>query len=195
MSNTSATGGYLSPDPAEPVLEGSELEDFFQTVIVGISGVASTLVRPRWQPEPGNLPDADQTWLAFGITTITPDTYAVELHEPDGEGTDEIWRNELIELMLSGYGPQASTAIARFRDGLQVSQNREALQAEKMNLVDTGEPITAPTLVKDRWLNRIDMRVTFTRVIRRVYSVENIESSNVTIDNEQYLTQLRVLPH
>ena len=56
MTNTSATGGFLSPLSTPAPLEDQALADFFQQYVAGITGIAGNLVRPRWQAEPPNIP-------------------------------------------------------------------------------------------------------------------------------------------
>lgn len=191
--NTSATGGYLTPDPIGPQpLEGDALVDFMQAIVVGITGLDGRMVRPRWQPEPPNLPNADESWVAIGITSTRRDTNAYVQHDGDGDGADNLQRHEEIDLLTSFYGPQADEYVSLLRDGLQVAQNREVMQLAGMGLVDTGDAIRAPTLVKDRWLHRIDMRVTVRRQILRRYPVLNLQSAQGTLHTEVVDTTLNV---
>ncbi len=76
-SNTSATGGYLapSPAPAPTPLEGQALLDFVQSWVVGITGLDGPLVRPYWQSEPPNVPQAGEAWCAFKISTRPADEF------------------------------------------------------------------------------------------------------------------------
>lgn len=187
MSNTSATGGPLAPETTPAPLEGQDLNRFLQQVVAGISGLDGTVIFPRWQKEPPNLPSVGVNWAAVGIVRRDPDTYAAILHDPDGGGGDELQRHETIEMLASFYGPQADSYLEIFRDGLQIAQNREVLQLAGMGLVDTGEAIAVPSLVKDQWLYRVDITMTIRRQIRRVYPVLNILSSGGTITTDNGL--------
>ena len=178
MSNTSATGGVLSPAVTPAPLEGDALQDFFHDLFAGITGLDSTLIRPRWQPEPANIPATGTDWLAFGVTNMQADTYAAELHEPDGSGYNELRRHQTLTLLLSFYGPNAGAYCDRLRDGLQVSQNREPLQLANMGLVATGDARSVPELVKQRWYNRVDCELTVRRQIVRKYDVLNLLSGS-----------------
>ena len=65
MSNTSATGGYLSP--VYPEITGLELRRTIGEILVGISGLEATLVRPAYQENPPPSPSINVNWLAFFI--------------------------------------------------------------------------------------------------------------------------------
>lgn len=184
MSNTSATGGYLFPlpPPAPAPIEGQSFNRFLNEVVVGISGLPGSFVRPRWQPEPANVPNLNEDWLSFGIQSKRADTYAVELHDGSGDGSDEIQRHETVEVLLSFYGPNADANLEIFREGLQVAQNREVFQLNAMGQTETGDAITIPALVKERWYYRVDMTWIFRRQIRRIYPVLNLLSFDGTLN-------------
>lgn len=184
--NTSATGGALLPDADGPQpLEGKALNVFLQRWVVGIVGLDGRWVRPRWQAEPPNLPDADQNWMAIGVTTFSSDDFAYVRHNPAGDGADELQRQQRFELLVSAYGPQADSYIELLRDGIQIAQNREPLQLAGMGVVLTGEVIRAPALVKNLWQDRLDMRITMTRQINRKYPVLNILSAEGTLHADE----------
>lgn len=176
--NTSATGGYLAPENALAPTEDDALVDFLQSVIVGVSGVPGQFVRPRWQPEPPNLPPRSTTWIALGIDSRQPDTYAYVDHGGDAPGADNLQRHEVLNLRASIYGPAADSTAARIRDGLQIAQNREALQLANMGLVQTGNPIAVPSLVKEQWLYRVDLTIAIRRLIQRNYPVLNLVTAH-----------------
>jgi len=163
-------------------MEGQTLNRFLNEVMVGLTGLPGKMVRPRWQPEPANVPGLNENWLAFGVMRKIPDTYAVELHYcdneliPPGRGYDELQRHETFEILLSFYGPDADSNVEIFRDGLQIAQNREVFQNNAMGLVETGEALTIPALVKERWYYRVDITMIMRRQIRRIYPVFNLLS-------------------
>lgn len=190
MPNTSSTGGYLAPSTTATPLEGNALVDFLQAWVAGITGIAGQYIRPRWQPEPPNIPSESTDWIAFGITKRTPDTFAAELHFGAGDGYNELRRHEVLEMLVSFYGPNADLNASLFRDGIQIDQNREALSAQNMGLVETGEPIAAPELFKEKWLYRVDLPLSIRRQIVRDYTVQNILTANGTLDNEHYTTPI-----
>lgn len=199
---TSATGGYLAPQlaPAVAPLEDDALDDFLQAVVAGVTGLPGNVVVPRWQEDVPNLPNAGTDWCGIGITVQRADTFAAIVHAcqnedtPPGVGYDELQRQEQMDLLCSFYGPNARGNASRLRDGLQVPQNLEVLQLNGMGLVDTGDILSLPTLVKEKWLRRFDLTVTIVRQIRRQYSVLNLLSMQGAVHNGVYATSIDVNP-
>lgn len=203
--NTSATGGALAPagelifvgtgpiqfEGAEPIqwvgagppppLEDDALDDFFQTLVVGVTGLEGKWVRPRFQTEPPNLPPATQNWVSVGVMNRTRDTYAAVQHDPVGEGWDSVSRGEDLELLCSFYGPNCQGIGAMFDDGLMVAQNREVLFHSGMELTSTGDLQKRPELVKERWYSRADLSVFLRRQVVRYYPVRSLVSALITM--------------
>lgn len=181
----SSTQEFLPPNPAPaPVpLEDNVLITFFQNFVVGITGMAGNMVRPRWQPEPPNIPTG--SWCAIGIMGRVADTYAAEIHHDDVNGAyDEVRRHEIIRLLTSFYGPAASTNAEIFREGLQLSQNREYLTLANMGLVDSEDLITVPELIKEKWLYRVDLPFSVKRQIVRTYNVLSLQSAQFQLEED-----------
>ena len=190
MANDSSTGGPLAPTTDVPApLEGVALYTFVQGWIVGITGLAGNLVRPRWQLEPPNLPDVGTDWAALGITRRPNDVNAWAVHDPTaagGTGLDYVGRQEILACLLSFYGPDADLYAEIFREGVQVAQNREVLQLAAFGFVDADEPVTVPELIKQRWLNRVDAPFRLRRGIIRSYPVRTVVSAPGTVSvNDQ----------
>ncbi|GHE70024.1 bacteriophage protein [Camelimonas fluminis] len=181
MSNTSSTGGYLTPEAIPSPLEDDGLDDFLQAMVAGITGLPGKMVRPRWQPIPPKQPTPETDWSAIGITTRTPDDNAVVIHRPDGEGADALQRHEEFDALASFYGPNCQQYAGRLRDGLSIAQNREPMQRLGMGLVNVGNIVLLPELLNQRWLRRADLTVRIRRQIDRTYPVLNILSSGGTI--------------
>lgn len=185
MPNTSATGGYLVPDNVVPApLEDDVLDNFLHDVIVGITALDPTLVRPRWQPEVPDLPARNVNWCAFGINNRTADTFDYSVHQgaiPDASGSDLLQRHEQLYLLCSFYGPNCQAFGAQLRDGLGVAQNREQLYLAGMGLVSVGDLTKAPELIKNVWLQRADLPLIIRREIRREYPVLNLVSAQATL--------------
>ena len=167
MSNTSATGGYLLPVP--PLVGGLSLEDFIQTVIVGVSGYTNTLVRPKYQQSPPKQPDINTNWIAFSIQGNAPDANAyVYIDEHD---VTNLRRQETLTIQVGFYGPDAQNNSAVFRDGFQIQQNLESLSIASMGFKDATEPIRGPDLINERWVDRYEMTLVLVRQVRRTYEI------------------------
>ena len=184
--NTSATGGLLLPNPApapQPI-EDAALVDFFEELVVGITGLPQDLVRPRWQAQMPAMPDINTDWIALGIQERPSDTFPAISHQGSlngGNGVDVLGRNETLEILVSIYGPNADGNAALLRDGLYVSQNREALQLAGMGLKEVDRIIAVPPLYNAQWYYRLDMKVYVQRLVLRTYPVLNLESIQGTI--------------
>lgn len=182
MTNTSASGGYLLPVDSGSPLYDDAFEDFLQEIVVGLTGLPREMVRPRWQPEPGNMPMANADWCAIGIREFDADTYQVGQMQKDG--SFETLRHETNDVMASFYGPHATRYAALMRDGIQLDQNREALREQGVLLQVSGTPTRVPSLVKEKWQNRVDLPVTFRRQIRREYRVLSVLTADVRVNGE-----------
>lgn len=179
MVNNSSTGGYLKPTSTLNPPRGLNLIQFIQTIVVGISGIDGTLVRPKWQVEPPKQPDIMVNWIAMGIANQNPDTFAFV--GMDSDGNTEFSRNEEIEVSCSLYGPDALEIAGVLRDGLQIPQNLEVMRQANMGLIETGRPNHVPDLVNERFINRIEMSIFLRRQVQRVYVILPIVSAQGTI--------------
>ncbi|OVE94454.1 phage neck terminator protein [Allorhizobium ampelinum] len=175
--NTSATGGYLAPTSTQPA-DDDGLEDIIQAIVVGITGLDGTLVRPRWQPNPPKQPAQNANWCAIGVTRQQPDSYGAIVHSGSGDGSDTLQRHEYLDVLASFYGPQGQAYAGLFRDGLFIAQNREAMRANGLALYEANEIIAAPTLVNTVWNRRYDLSFRLRRQIDRTYDVLNILSAD-----------------
>lgn len=175
MPNTSASGGYLVPTSSTPLPGGLTLVQFIQSILVALSGINGTLVRPSWQIAPPKQPDITENWIAFGVTVTQADTNAYS--GLDDANNDVFQRQELIEILCSFYGPLANDYAALVRDGFQIQQNSEAMRAAKMGYRDCSPIRQAPELVNERWQGRTVMNVILTREINRTYPVLSVDGS------------------
>ncbi|GAC1042260.1 phage neck terminator protein [Rhizobium sp. No.120] len=181
----SSTGGYLTPTSPPPATD-DQLDDQIQEAVVGITGLSSDLVRPRWVPIPAKQPPATTNWCAIGVTRLIGDTYAWVGHHPDGDGYDELQRHVTFEVLASFYGPAGQAYAGLLRDGLQISQNREALYLQDIAFVEASDIIAAPALINEQWVRKYDLAVTFRTQITRKYAVLNLLSASGTIVTETF---------
>ncbi len=178
MPNDSSTGGVLTPTSTPPAGDAS-LDAILQQMVVALTGLDGSLVRPRWQPTVPKQPEPGTNWCAMGIATITPDANPVIVHDPSG--ADVLYRHEKIEVQLSFYGAQAQQYAAQCRDGFWIPQNNETLQANLMAFMGAELLRSVPELVNQQWVRRYDFTVWLRRQVVRTYSVLNIASATVTI--------------
>ena len=177
MSNTSATGGYLTPSNIAPP-DDQDLDRIFHDLFVGVSGIDPKLVRPRWTAEPGNMPALGSSWIAQGVTDRREDPTVTQWFT-EGVGITII-RQQEIDNLVSFYGIGAAALESIVRDGLYLDQNREALGLLGIALVIVGNPRNASMLINERWNKRIDVQITFRRVIKRIYPVLSLQSAYAT---------------
>lgn len=190
MSNTSATGGYLSPAASPAPLDDAALGDFLQAMVVGITGLPGKMVRPRWQQTPPNIPARNTDWAAAGVTERQPETFAATQHVDDaGGGYDVLYRNEEISYLVSFYGPNAGSNVGVMSDGLQIPQNLEVLAAQRMGLIESAKPRRAPELIKNIWMDRYDLEIRFRRQIVRQYTVLTLLSAVGTVVTDSGQTE------
>lgn len=178
--NSSATGGYLNPSSSSAPPGGLTLDQFLQTMVVGISGYPTTLVRPRWQLEAPLQPRVNVDWVSFGIHQNTPDANAaVDL---DFDGDYFLNRQKTLELLVSFYGPHSGDNISAFTDGFQIQQNLAALRSANMGFKESSASIRVPELVNELWMDRWDMTLILVIQELRTYNVLSFASAVVTIN-------------
>jgi hypothetical protein len=193
MSNTSATGGYLVPTlPTYP--GGLTLTQYIQQVIVGMTGFAGTLVRPKWQKAPPKvLPNPEDKWCSFGLTTVNPDANAYVKTADNGESST-LQRHVELVLSVSFYGDDCVAYANLFRDGFQLAQNREALRAANMGFKEASESLYVPELHGQAWFPRCDITVVLRAQVDRTYAVLSMESASGTIEALKDNNQIEDVP-
>jgi hypothetical protein len=69
-------------------------------MLVALTGLDPTLVRPAFQPEPPDVPDAGNAWMAFRYSARPADDFPAIVHH---DGYDEMQRHEVIHTLCSFY--------------------------------------------------------------------------------------------
>jgi len=184
--STSATGGYLIPSTTNAI-EDEALRVFFQKMVSGITGIDGTMVRPRWQPEPPSMPSFGTNWAAIGVTKRTRDVNAYIKHVSKSDmngnniGSDFVHRTEVLDVLCSFYGPNCEGNSELLAMGLEVDQNREAMQLAGYGLVCVEDAIMMADLQNDRWLTRIDLPFQMRRAQLYQYPVLDVIAAQGTI--------------
>ena len=167
--NTSATGGYLLPDGG--ALTDETLEDALQLHVVGITGLPGDLVRPRWARVVPKVPEPTVTWAALGIKSVASDASPL-INQL--ENNTEVIRHQLLNVLITFYGPQGSSFATLFRDGLAIPQNNQQLKTINASLIDYGEVLAVPELVNQQWVKRFDIAFRLRHKTRRIYQIKPI---------------------
>lgn len=185
MSNTSATGGYLREAPG--VTGRIEHEDVVHGMIVGLTGLDKTLVRPAFQHDPLKAPKPEIDWCAFFLRNASSTNFPAVLHAPNGDGSDMVidWIDKEIHLYF--YGPRAQENAELIRRGLHVEQNRYELRKAGFAIRSVGNATQVPEIVNGKWLNRCDIVVYATIEAIGRYAVLNLLQAGGTIANDDGL--------
>lgn len=185
---TSATGGYLVQTDL-PLPGGLTLNQFIQQMIVGITGLSGTLIRPKWQTNPPKvLPNPEDNYCAFGISVFSPDANVFTKLATNGSSST-LQRHEQLNIDCSFYGSNCVKNASFLRDGLQISQNREVLTTGKIGFRETSQTSFVPELHGQVWFPRCDITIILVRQIDKTFSVLSFDSSVGNIkglkDNEE----------
>lgn len=200
MSGTSATGGFITDvAPAPPT--SADVDAAIQQLIVGTTGLAGTLVRPRWQPLPPSQPDASVTWAGFGVYAVETDDYpyiqhigAVVLPGQANPGYSILQRHSTIRTLISFYGPLAEDMSGRFSAAVYIEQNWEPMAAVGCKLYETEEQARMPELVNNQWIDRLDLKLIMRRLTIRYYPVFDLDGAVVDLRNERFAETVTVTP-
>lgn len=176
---SSQTGGYILPIGQPIIPRNLTFTQFIQTVIVGVSGLPGTSVRPKWQIAPPKQLDITQNWISFGIAAQKPDPHNYVGVNQDGSNFTQ--RNEVVDVTCSVYGPDAVDLQSLISDNLQLPQNCTALTIANMGLVETTSGIRMPEVVNERWMDRVDFSIVIRRLIQREYPIVTFAGANGTI--------------
>lgn len=170
--------------PTAPV-EDDDLDNVLQAMVVGITGLDKTLVRPRWQPVVPKQPEPNVDWCSIGVISSKADTFPYVEHLSGVSITDQSGdlaiRHEELEVLVSFYGPHSKGNLGILRDGLGIEQNLEAPKASGLYFIamDTGR--AAPEFINQQWIRRWDSALSFRRMVARTYAVNNIVSAEIDL--------------
>ena len=187
--------GYVVPSGTNGELNDQNLARFLQTLVVGLTGMTPSLVRPRWQPNPPNEPDFEDDWAAIGTINRQRDVFASVKHSPgDGDvGSDLVVRNQILDVLASFYGPNSEANSEKFAMGLGLEQNRDAMELNGFGFVSVEETLIVPALLKERWLMGMDIHFRLRRQQQYTYPVPNVASATGSlITSEGYTVPLLV---
>lgn len=172
--------GIIQPEDLAPPLFAGSLDDFLQAYIADLLGLDRRYCRPRYQPEPVNLPRFGTDWVAVGVMRQDPVGFvAAQIHDPAGDGgigVNNLQDHETFELLCSFYGPNAGVYAGLLRQNLMIGQNREWLTLNEMGIVEVQPAVRAAELINHQWWDRFDRTIVFQRLIRRTYPIRTLKS-------------------
>jgi hypothetical protein len=179
VSNNSQAPGYLSPGVTTALPRQFTLDQFLQGILVGLSELSGSFVRPKFQQQPPLNPDINVNWISFGVSRSVPDSFAFTGF--DSENNYQYQMQETLEVAVGFHGPNALDTAYLVRDGFQIPQNLQALEAGLMGYTGVSSALRVPELVNERWFDRYEMTIFLRRETQRTYPVVNILSANGTI--------------
>lgn len=183
MSASSSNAGFLPPS-ASP-LTRAQIEDALHDAVVGITGLAGSMVRPRWQPAPPKQPEASVNWCSIGITTRTRTGLPAMVHQDTDDGGQDVALSWVaLEVQASFYGLDADDLADRLAQGLAVGQNRDGLRAAGLALQEVGQAVAVPELINNAWVMRVDLPLAFGFEARRTYPVRNLLCGPAVIESD-----------
>lgn len=169
-------------------LEDDDLDNALQAMVVGITGLAQGLVRPRWQPTLPKQPEPGVDWCSIGVVGSQADTYPVIEHlfgdDITAPAGDRLIRHETLEVLVSFFGPHAKANLGVLRDGLGVMQNLESVRAAGLHFVAMDDARAAPDLINQQWIRRWDSAITLRRMVARVYGINNILAAEIDLHDD-----------
>jgi hypothetical protein len=157
------------------------LDRLIHDLIYGVTGMDPTLIRPRYVPEPANMPPADTDWAAFGIQNRVDDHHASQTFSDLGM---TVSRSQEIEVLCSFYGPNATHVQGLLKEGLSLSQNREYMNSQGIAFVSISETRNASMLINQRWNKRMDCVLTLRRYVSRLYPILSLTGSEPVLNTD-----------
>jgi hypothetical protein len=179
MAIDSTEAGYLVPS-ANTVVEGDALDDVFQQMLVGLTGLPGDRVRPRWQRNPAKMPEISTDWVAVGVVDENEEHGAAVVTFDAATGS-KVRRHEDVSVLATFYGPNSKGYARQVRDALQLPQNRELLQSSYISFVDAGTIRAVPEQFNEQWVKRADLTLRFRRVIERTFAVKSFASADLDV--------------
>lgn len=172
-----ATEGYKqpSPDPIEALMP-------VRSAVSEITGIESSLVRRRYQPNPPTQPGAGANWCSLsidGVRTIGTPEIKETLSKSD---TAEARILQELSFIASFYGPEAMALAETFRAGITMPFNACEMRQCGLGIMYVDpDTIRAPDFVNGRWVDRWDVRFKVGRMAYRSFSVRTLEAAGFVI--------------
>ncbi len=157
-----------------------QVQNVLHTLLVGLSGLDKTLVRPAYQPKPPKTPDLDVTWCAFDISDDTED--AAQMIQ--GVDQAQIHTEDVLSVRITVYGPGSRDLCKQIKRGLHVPDNLVWLRRHHMALVSIGTIVRLAEEHGGTWLARSDLPLTLrigTAATDGIIPIYSLQPPNVEI--------------
>jgi hypothetical protein len=169
-------GGNLNNIPTTYLksISSSQQDDIEleRTLCRWVEGVSGLHVLLHWSAEQPEQLSAMDDWCSVGILSFQANDNPALVNQTDS--SVQLWRNEVIEVMVSFYGPHGQRFATRFRDDVAIAQNREALNQAGLAISALGAIVSAHQLENNQWVRRYDQHLTLQRKVVREYAVHSI---------------------
>lgn len=173
---------YIRPYSSAQLPGDLTVTQFIQSVLVGLSGLPGTMVRPKWQAEPPkNPPGIDESWISFGINLGIQNNDPYIATSPTDNTAIVSQRQQALDVGISIYGPLALEIFGIIRDGWHIPQNTQALTAANMGFTSMAPARSIPDLQNGRFYNRVETSVVLQQQVNRTYKVPTILSASGVI--------------
>lgn len=184
--------GYLAPTSSS--LSVSDLEKKLQDFISGVTGLDGCLVRAAYKNDRAEPPAAHVDWCAFQISEVLDNDFYLQDSAPIENGIDyKQVSTQKITVLTSFYGPDAWEKASILRDGCQLEQNRELFyRASRLKLISMGGLVAVGETYLNRWRDRVDLKLTFSRIRERHYEIKTIVDAQVRGHTEQRKDVIKV---
>lgn len=184
-------GPIIQPIDAIALQTGGGLNAVLQPFLVAISTLPGPMVRPAFQADPADIPDAGEAWMAFRYLVRPADAYPYlefDLAGNGGVGAMLMQRHEDIHVLCSfydlGVSGRAEALATLTRDNLAIAQNIEMLAVSNMAMASVGDIQPLPVLIKSRWQYRVDFPFVVRREILRTYPIPSVQVVTGTVETD-----------
>ncbi|SPP31657.1 hypothetical protein ARAF_0799 [Arsenophonus endosymbiont of Aleurodicus floccissimus] len=92
----------------------------------------------------------------------------------------ELWQHETLTCIASFYGKNDMVYVARFRDGIMLSQNNAELNKSNLTLGSYSQINAFLELINNQWVNRFDIIVHLRRKVVCRYHIKSVTDAHVT---------------
>lgn len=150
------------------------------SAISGITGLANTLVRPRYQANPPNIPNED--WIAFGVSSIESD-YSNSNSIIAGDGLSTTFKyNQRVEILVSFYGDNAEAISNKLCRGLLIEQNRAELRTKDIVYHGSDTLFSNYEKINTTWIKRVECSLSFGRKVTNEYDEKSLLTASVNYE-------------